>query len=272
MNSSRFVLHGYTINPITEAKTLHSIINGLCSYEYKISHICDFDPNRVKKHINYLGSPISVAKIEKIQDNDKTGLIATQFLTNGYFTIKIWENITPSLVRFDLYLDEKLDDIDLILDHLTSPAIPDDGLGLFDYTYSLTHDQFHKHPLQKYDKKMSSYFINDKIKYEDDEINWSITLNELDKIECHFCSNAATQWIIISPPWLKEGEFGEDYNFITVTVCSNCVSRGRKGEIIKIKKDNMKIITTSDLNYLKVTEIDEFGNKYTRNDPQDNHE
>jgi hypothetical protein len=235
---SRFNLHGYTINPIKDIQWLSNMLCGL--FTYSDNHLCDY--GRGKMHLNYLGKQIGLPYIVKIEEPGNEGFIATQYMTNGYFVMKILDSVYPAEIRFDLFLTEPLVDAELLIDHLCAPAIPFDGPGVFDYTYSLTHENAPFHHLNKSDRSKSSYYINEPmLKNESGEV-WSITLNELNSIKCHFCEKNAVRWIIIGAPWepLNSGE-SRDINlpeFKTVTVCDNHLGEGRYREKNSDKKED----------------------------------
>lgn len=204
----------------------------LCGlFTYSKEHLCDYGYG--KMHKNYLGHQIGNPYIVKIENEEYSGLMATQYMTNGYFVMKITDSTYPAEIRFDLFLNEPLQDVELLIDHLTAPAIPFDGPGIFDYKYSLSHENISTHHLSKFDKKESSYFVNDSMeRYENGE--WSITLNELEKIKCYFCNLDATRWIIIGAPWwpLKDGET-RDIDLPesqTFPVCNSHLGKGRHRE------------------------------------------
>jgi hypothetical protein len=260
---SRFTFHGYTINPIQDTHWLGNMLSGL--FTYSKEHLCDYGYG--KKHLNYLGKQVGQPHIVNIEEPGNEGLIATQYMTNGYFVMKIYDKVYPAEVRFDLFLNEPLDDVELLIDHLTAPAIPFDGPGIFDYKYSLSHENLTIHNLSKSDRTKSSYTLHDPMLKNNDG-SWSITLNELEEIKCYFCNLLATRWIIVGPPWkpLEDGQI-RDINLPearSLPVCSKHVGEGRYRER---PNDNIEDFWTNldnqhDLKY-KINDTEE----YSYNEP-----
>lgn len=262
--SSKFTLRGYTINPIKDSEWLNNMLSGLFTYAEK--HLCDYG-NGVY-HKNYLGNQIGKPYIVNIQDAGNEGLIATQYMSNGYFVMKIVDTVYPAEVRFDLFLNEPLDDVELLIDHLTAPAIPFDGPGIFDYTYSLVHESTPVHHLNKLDKSKSSYFVNDPLIKNKEDGSWSVTLNEFSYIECYFCNAYACKWIIVGPPYKNlEDKNIESINlpeFKTVPCCENHLNMGRLREI---NTDKEKRVWTSKDSGYKIHVIQDEDSEYSVNKP-----
>jgi hypothetical protein len=112
-------------------------------------------------------------------------------------------------------------DCSIIIDHLSCPAQPFDGLGLFNCTYSLTHSIKNQTFISKYNNKTPMYFVNesfDKEKYKEQAENYYIILNQLKEIECHFCNLQAISLTFF------------DYPKKIVAVCNDHISIGSKKE------------------------------------------
>ena len=148
---SHLVINGFTINPIKDANLLIAFINSLCEI-YDKKHVCDHGTKII--HENFLGKQIGTPSVSYISNDAFNGLIGFAALENGYFVIKIWDNIYPAEIQFDLYLDQKMDDCSIIVDHLSCPAKPYDGMGLFNCTYTLTHSVKNKTFISKYNNKI----------------------------------------------------------------------------------------------------------------------
>lgn len=186
--ATKLIINGFTINPIKDVKTLSNFLKGLCGYGKK--HACDFVDHTII-HTNYLKKQIGEAKIDYVENKKFSGLIAYVLLVNGYFVIKIQNNIYPAEIQFDLYLDEKMLDPYIILDHLSCPALPHDGLGMFDYQYSLSYVTKPRSILSKKSKKVS---------YVKDINSFQIVLSELEKSSCYFCDTVAENFIFFDTP------------------------------------------------------------------------
>lgn len=240
---SYLTINGFTINPIKDEYSLVVLINSLCEI-YDQKHFCDHREGVI--HENYLGKQIEKPSIKYIENDTFKGLIGFCVLENGYFVIKIWDNIYPAEVQFDLYLDKKMDDCSIILDHLSCPAKPFDGMGLFDCTYSLTHSVKNKTFISKYDNKIPMYHVNesfDKEKYDEKNKDYYIILNQLEKIECHFCNLQATDLIFF------------DYPRKLAAVCSDHVNNGSNRELESEfnKNPDIRYVIKSDIkNILRI--------------------
>ena len=150
-----------------------------------------------------MGKQVGEPSVSYIENESFKGLIGFTVLENGYFVIKIWDNIYPAEIQFDLYLDEKIKDCDLIVDHLSCPAKPYDGLGLFNTTYSLNNYVKSKTFISKNNNQIPPYCVNQPFSIKDlDEKkeNYYYILNELREIECHFCNEKATDLIFYGFP------------------------------------------------------------------------
>jgi len=196
--STKLIINGFTLNPVTDELAFFLSVKGIANY--KDFHICDYDKgnnNEKKVHKNYLGKIISNPKVDYIDSGSFKGWIGCLVLENGYFVIKIWDSLYPARIQLDLYLDEKMEDADLIIDSLCAPAVPFDGFGMFDYTYSLSYITKQTNIIDK-DNNVPSYELN-KFFDIDDYINkmgeYSIILNKLNKIQCYFCESQGEYFI-----------------------------------------------------------------------------
>ena len=197
---SHLTINGFTINPIKDVGCFTTFINSLCTIYYK-KHECDHRIGLM--HENYLGKQVGEPSVSYIENESFKGLIGFAVLENGYFVIKIWDNIYPAEVQCDLYLDEKMEDCDLIIDHFSCPAQPYDGMGLFNTTYSLNNSVKSKTFISKDNNKIYPYCVNEpfsKKDFEEKKENYYVILNELREIECHFCNQKATDLIFCDFP------------------------------------------------------------------------
>lgn len=257
---SKFTLHGYTINPVQDIEWLNNFIFGL--FTYSKEHLCDYGSG--KKHLNYLGKQIEPPYIVKIENPGNKGLIATQYMTNGYFIIKITDDIYPAEVRFDLFLNESLNDIELIIDHLTAPAIPFDGLGVFDYKYSLSQENVMVHNLNKYDRSESSYNINEPMIKSSDG-SWSVVLNELEEIKCYFCNSLATRWIISGHPCRPLESNQSNINLPVSKTLPVCIDHTNMGRNRERPNENIKDFWTNIDNQYELKKSVDDGEEYSFN-------
>lgn len=147
-------------------------------------------------------------------------------LDNGYYTIRIWNNVYPAEIHFDLFLEDDLEDIDLIVDHLSAPAVPNDGLGMFNHTASINRHIVQSNNLNKYNKDESAYYVNKPLSFLDsDKKHWEVTLNKLGSPECYYCKNSPDQWIFV------DDDSQSHLNFIVVLSCKDHKNLGRVSEI-----------------------------------------
>lgn len=188
---TKLFITGFSINPVKDPQMLHQIIKGLCNYESV--HLCDF--GNITEHKNYLGDLVGNIKVDYIEEDKFKGVIGFACLTNGYFVLKIYDNVYPAEIQFDLYLNEKMDDAQIILDHLSSPSGPFDGLCIFDYQYSLSYITKPKNILNKYNKNNAPYVVNEaynsKLHQQSVIENkfYGVQLNELTNPQCYFCKD-----------------------------------------------------------------------------------
>ena len=259
---TRFILNGFTINPVTEKQILINVMRGLG--QYKKNHLCDYGKDVV--HKNYLGGIVLGPFAAEVDDVKNAGLVGNCILDNGYYTVRIWNNIHPSRFQFDLFLEDDLKDLDLIIDHLSAPPIPNDGFGIFDYTYSLETEKIPDSFLFKNKHNDSSYQINNKINFLNKEKNeWEIVFNELKSVECHYCKENGTNWIFID-------DVGKNHlNFKSVIVCKEHLDNGRIRELSStLGNAEGKDFYTSktDVMFLLKNVVDEDGTiLYTKNFP-----
>lgn len=193
---TKLIINGFTINPILDEESFKSSLMGIANY--KDIHFCDYvEKQKTISHKNYLKKRIKSPFVNYLDNKNTRGWVGYQLLENGYYILKFWDNVYPARIQFDLYLDEKMHDADLIIDGLCAPAVPFDGFGMFDYSYSLSYITKNSSILEK-ENFTPSYKINEPFNY-DSYINniedYKITLNQLDKIHCYFCNNDGKYFI-----------------------------------------------------------------------------
>lgn len=216
-------MHGFTINPVTDPEFLKNILRGLGNY--KDIHFCDYGIKNTT-HKNYLGNIVDGPFASTVKTSDSGGLIAHCMLDNGYYTVRLWNDVFPAEIHFDLFLEEELLDTDLILDHLCAPAVPNDGFGMFDYTFSTSKTIMPSSSLSKFYKHESSYTVNDPVSFiNEDREDWEVILNQLKSPECYYCKNAPEHWIFI------DDDSKIHLNFKSVLVCGEHRALGRSREI-----------------------------------------
>lgn len=205
-------INGYTINPIKDHLMLRDILLGLVDYQK--FHKCDYGINDIV-HKNYLGKIVGSPNIQYIDYEGYKGLTATVFLTNGYFVIKIIDNIYPAEIQFDLYIRGELGDPNLIVDHLAAPGVAHDGMGMFDYTYKISSEVIPQHHMSP--SKIELVDSNSEKNTLDD-------LNKLNEVQCFFCKGVADSWVFIGP--------NEKQHTKCILVCKDHKSSGRSGEYV----------------------------------------
>jgi hypothetical protein len=196
---TKLIINGFTINPIKDRDSLINILNGLCSYQKK--HLCDFEAKVV--HTNHLGKQIGEPRVDYVKNKEHSGLVGYVLLENGYFVLKIWDDIYPAEVQFDMYLDEKMLDPYIVIDHLSAPATPLDGLGMFNYTHTLSYTTKQDNILFKNNKKNSAYKVNQPFnleEYKKNSENSKVILNELNNISCYFCDKDTNTFVFFGIP------------------------------------------------------------------------
>lgn len=219
---SRLTVVGFTINPITNSAMLSALLNGLVSYKDK--HLCDYGQSSI--HKNYLGRKIIEPVI--IVSEDKSFVQGYVALTNGWINVRVINNVYPAKVVFDAYINENMSDADLIIDHLCAPALPMDGMGLFDFTYNLQSTPILNSAMSKHNHFTAPYKLNSPAVILDDAVE--VTLNKLSNIECHFCSLPATTWLIVGPPMSPD-----DKKLIPPRVVTSCKDHIRNGRVTEIR-------------------------------------
>jgi hypothetical protein len=182
-------IFGFTINPPKNEEQLKNILYGLTnSYEKK--HICDFSENSDVVHVNpFIEQKIHFDQIsvKKIDFKQTCTLVGFLPLNNGYVVIRIKLNTYPCEVGVHIFLNEKVEDIDLVIDHLSAPALLNsknanaDGMELFDIDYSITYESEKNNKINKHDKNIYP-----------ERTDWrGENKNYLHNIECFFCREDA---------------------------------------------------------------------------------
>jgi hypothetical protein len=139
-----------------------------------------------------------------------------------------------------------MDDCSIIIDHLSCPAKPFDGMGMFNYTYSLTHSVKNKTFISKHDNKTAMYFINeafDRKEFIKKAEDYFIILNQLKKIECHFCILEANNLIFTGYPRK------------IVAVCNDHVSSGSRKELNSESEEDIDLRRVINPQTKKITNI-----------------
>jgi hypothetical protein len=171
--------------------------------------------------------------------------------------------VSPAEIYFDLFIDGEIDDIDLIVDHLSAPAVPNDGLGMFNHTYSITTENIQSSILKKFENDDSSYYLNSPVSFLDPgKEHWEVVLNKLKGPECYYCKNTPDQWILVD----NDSEL--HLNFISVLACQEHKSLGRISEISSGHSDEELDYHTSynEKKFIMKDIVDENNNKlFTKN-------
>lgn len=220
---SHLTINGYTVNPIKNIDHAKLLLTGLGT-TYQKEHPCDRDDKLIHKYYFDKLIPYSVNAIY-VEEEGSRGLFAVAALTNGYYILRIWDEPEPAHVQFDIYVRGDLDP-DICLDHLKAPFAKNknevDGLGLFDFTYSLIKNPISFNRISKNNKEIAPYNINNKY-------------NHLDKITCYFCPQLAQFWgILPAEPATVDREKPENEelrirydsgyyknSFMSVPICEN---------------------------------------------------
>jgi len=248
---TKLIINGFTINPIKDKNILVNILNGLCEYQKK--HLCDFEPKIV--HTNYLGKQIGEPSIQYLKTDNHSGLVGYVLLENGYFVLKIWDNVYPAEIQFDMYLDEKMLDPYIVIDHLSAPAVPIDGLGMFNYKYTLSYITKQDNIIFKEDKQTPAYKINKEFLLEEYQKNPKqsrVILNQLDKISCYFCEKKADFFIFFDTPR---------------KIVVSCEDHKTFGTTKELGADNSKTIDVRDISkhFFEIVEVSDTKDTYTKN-------
>lgn len=260
--NSRLSVNGFTINPITRPELLSVVLDGLASY--KDTHLCDY--GQISVHQNYLGKKIGSPSVIEVNDDSNSFLQGHVDLSNGWIDIRIWHKVYPAEIMLDVYVRGQMIDPDIIIDHLCAPALPMDGMGMFDYTYILDSSPVITNAMSKANVNQSAYKVNRKAEIDQDRL--SVTLNQLSNIQCHFCTDQATNWIIMSPPMPSDAS--ELVSAKTVTSCKNHMAHGRVTEIrydmANLPEEDVFVIDSSSVKYEMIDVLNEDGTlKYTIN-------
>jgi hypothetical protein len=237
---------------------------------YSDTHFCDYSSKNTT-HKNYLGNIIAGPFGAKIKDENNSGIVAHCMLDNGYYTLRIWDTVYPAEIDFELFLEGDLPDADLIVDHLSAPAIPNDGLGMFDHTLIISKSITPTSTMKKFDANNSSYFVNDRLSFLDDgEDNWQVVLNKLKSPECFYCTNKPEQWLFV------DEDSNTHLNFRSVLSCKDHLHMGRIKEISSGFDDHNKedyYTSKNSKRFAMQDVLDENNNKiFTRNIEIDNNQ
>lgn len=260
--NSRLTVNGFTINPITKSELLSVVLDGLVSY--KETHLCDY--GHISTHKNYLGKKIGSPSVIEVNEGSSSFLQGHVDLSNGWLDIRIWNNVYPAEIMLDIYIRGDILDPDLIIDHLCAPALPMDGMGMFDYTYSLSSSPVVQNSMSKFDKKSSAYKVNPEAEIDGDSLR--VVLNRLSGMQCHYCDEQATDWIIVGPPMPHDAV--ELIPAKSVGACKNHLGNGRVTEIrydiANIPEEDLFVIDSNSIKYEMLDILNEDGSlKYTIN-------
>jgi hypothetical protein len=228
--NSRLTINGFTMNPITKPELLTVVLDGLVSY--KDNHLCDY--GQISVHKNYLGKKINNPTVIEVSDNENSFIHGHVNLSNGWIDIRIWNKIYPAEILMDVYIRGIMPDPDLIIDHLCAPAVPMDGMGMFNYTYNLQSNPIINSTMSKSKIDQSQYKVNSPAVINGPDVE--VTLNQLSKIECHFCSAPGTDWIIVGPPLPSDAK-----KLIPPKIVTSCKDHINYGKVTEIRYDNNKI-------------------------------
>lgn len=228
--TTHFHLEGFSLNPIFNRTALFSFLVGLASYSR--IHSCDFIDGML--HLNNLEKPYideispSASKIE-----ERNEFFCLQLIENGYLTLRVLKDEYPSRIIFDLFIEEKIRDFDLVIDHFCAPALNSDeaadGFGLFDYDYSISYYTQPKSSISLI-KENSLEHINKEESYLD-----PFDLNSINSLICYFCKNAATNWVIAAAH--KSPHAKLNFENKSIPVCKDHISEGRTGEDRNLEYD-----------------------------------
>ena len=255
---TKLIINGFTINPIKDKNSLINILNVLCNYQKK--HLCDFHRNLV--HTNYLGKQVGPTRVDYIKNENHSGLVGYVLLENGYFVLKIWDNVYPAEIQFDMYLDEKMLDPYIVIDHLSAPATPLDGLGMFNYKHTLSYTTKQDNIIFKNNKKNAAYEINEPFdleEYKKNPKNSKVILNELKNISCYFCNRNAESFVFFDTPR---------------KIISVCQDHKKWGSTRELGADNSLTMDIRDVSkeQFDIVEINDTKDTYTKNVKRENNE
>jgi hypothetical protein len=153
-------------------------------------------------------------------------MIGFAALVNGYYVLRIWDEYKPAQIEFNVYVRGDLDP-DICLDHLKAPYAKEDGvvdgLGMFDFSYSIVKEPIPFNQIMKTNKELKPYAIN------------AEGYKVLDIISCYCCPMQAKYWGILPPApskdyrdsiedsWIRENYENGFYknSFMSVPICEN---------------------------------------------------
>jgi hypothetical protein len=216
---------GFTLNPMKSNEEIKNLLIGIGSYPP--IHICDADGS--VEHNNYIGT-ITLESIFSYYQKDKsnTGIFASACYSNGYATIKFWDEYLPARFEFNMYVNGFMKDADLVLDHLKAPARPADGIGAIDYQFSLTTKEVPFNILVKKDPSFADIKLGTEFELNIETREITGDPNTLTEITCYSCTEPATYWGITKTPVPIKGRLDmykleEDLiNFKLVPTCIKC--------------------------------------------------
>lgn len=215
---------GFTLNPVKSTEEIQNLFIGLGSYPP--THICDADTEL--EHENYVGSIILDSISSFYQKEPNSGIFLSACYSNGYATLKIWDTFLPARFEFNMHLNGFMKDADLILDHLKAPARPSDGIGAFDYEFSLTTKEVPFSRLSKKDPTFADIKLGTEFEINLDTREIKGDPATLSQITCYACTEPALYWGMTKVPVptnyrLNKYKLEEDLiNFKTVPVCEKC--------------------------------------------------
>jgi hypothetical protein len=221
---SHLSIKGFTLNPLKNKDLAKRLLLGLgTTYEKK--HNCDWDSSVIHSY-HFEGIIPESINCNYIQDKGSRGMIGFAALVNGYYVLRIWDEYEPAQIEFNVYVRGDLDP-DICLDHLKAPYSKIegdvDGLGMFDFSYSIVKEPLPFNQIMKQDKELRPYAID------------AEGHKALDIISCYRCPMQAKYWGILPPipnktyrdkvenSWMQENyENGfYDNSFMSVPVCEN---------------------------------------------------
>lgn len=225
--NSYLEITGFTINPFQNKNQLKNFLYGLCNC-YLENHICDFDKDLI--HKNYLKKQVGEIYVQQIKFEKNESLLGFVALENGYIVVQIKTNCYPAEVYANIFLNEKILDFQIILDHFSAPYRiyknndMVDGMELFDLEYSIRYETKKQNKNNKHDKNIWP-----------STTDWTRRKkNYLKKIECYFCENSAKFSTIYHEVFLK-----------SIFVCNNhksILENIKSVDILNDKKYTLKEI------------------------------
>ena len=221
---SHLSIKGFTLNPLKNRYMAENLLRGLGT-TYEKNHNCDWDSS-VTHRYHFEEILLESINCNYIEDKGSRGMVGFAALVNGYYVLRIWDEYEPAQIEFNVYVRGDLDP-DICLDHLKAPyskeKVNADGLGMFDFTYSLVKEPLPFNQIMKKDKELRPYAID------------AEGHKTLDIISCYRCPEQAKYWGILPPipnktyrdkvenSWMQENyENGfYDNSFMSVPVCEN---------------------------------------------------